>query len=40
MSDALPVHNGLTQGYALSPLFFNFALEMLSGKTKKIWKLC
>ncbi|KAJ4438974.1 hypothetical protein ANN_14928 [Periplaneta americana] len=27
LSDALPIHCGLKQGDALSPLFFNFALE-------------
>jgi hypothetical protein len=26
-SDAFPIHNGLKQGDALSPLLFNFALE-------------
>jgi hypothetical protein len=25
LSDALPIHSGLKQGYALSPLVFNFA---------------
>jgi hypothetical protein len=27
LSDNFPVQNGLKQGDALSPLFFNFALE-------------
>jgi hypothetical protein len=27
LSDSFPIHNGLKQGDALSPLFFNFALE-------------
>jgi hypothetical protein len=27
LSDALPIQSGLKQGYALSPLLFNFALE-------------
>jgi hypothetical protein len=27
LSDMLPRQNGLKQGYASSPLFFNFALE-------------
>ena len=27
LSDAFPIHCGLKQGDALSPLFFNFALE-------------
>ena len=26
-TDAFPIHCGLKQGYALSPLLFNFALE-------------
>jgi hypothetical protein len=27
LSDNFPIHNGLKQGDALSPLLFNFALE-------------
>jgi hypothetical protein len=27
LSDSFPIQNGLKQGDALSPLFFNFALE-------------
>jgi hypothetical protein len=27
LSDKFPIQNGLKQGYALSPLIFNFALE-------------
>jgi len=27
VSDRLPIMNGLKQGDALSPMFFNFALE-------------
>ena len=27
MSDRFPIRNGLKQGDALSPMFFNFALE-------------
>jgi hypothetical protein len=27
LSDKFPIHNGLKQGDALSPLLFNFALE-------------
>jgi hypothetical protein len=27
LSDTFPIKNGLKQGDALSPLFFNFALE-------------
>ena len=27
LSDAFPIHCGLKQGHALSPLLFNFALE-------------
>jgi hypothetical protein len=27
LSDSFPIQNGLKQGYALSPLLFNFALE-------------
>jgi len=27
LSDTFPIRNGLKQGYALSPLLFNFALE-------------
>jgi hypothetical protein len=27
LSDSFPIQNGLTQGNALTPLLFNFALE-------------
>jgi len=27
VSDRFPIRNGLKQGYALSPMLFNFALE-------------
>jgi hypothetical protein len=27
LSDKFPIHNGLKQGAAISPLLFNFALE-------------
>jgi hypothetical protein len=30
LSNSFPIQNGLKQGDALSPLFFNFALEYLS----------
>jgi hypothetical protein len=30
LSDSFPVQNGLKQGYALSPLLFNFALVVAS----------
>ncbi|KAJ4435951.1 hypothetical protein ANN_18574 [Periplaneta americana] len=34
LSDAFPVHCGLKQGDALSPLFFNFALEYANRKVQ------
>jgi hypothetical protein len=36
LSGAFSVKNGLKQGHALSPLLFNFALSMPSGRSKKI----
>jgi hypothetical protein len=36
LSDALPIQNGLTQGYALSPILFNFALQY---SFKRDWNL-
>jgi hypothetical protein len=32
LSDKFPIQNGLKQGDALSPLFFNFALKCAIGK--------
>jgi hypothetical protein len=32
LSDSFPIQNGLKQGDALPPLFFNFALEYAIGK--------
>jgi hypothetical protein len=32
--DSFPIQNGLKQGGALSPLFFNFALEYAIGKVQ------
>jgi hypothetical protein len=32
LSDSFPIHNGLQQGDALSPLLFNFALEYVIRK--------
>jgi hypothetical protein len=34
-SDELPIHNGLKQGGALSPLLFNFALECAIKKVQE-----
>jgi hypothetical protein len=36
LSDKFPIQNGLTQGDALLPLPFNFALEYAIRKVKKI----
>jgi hypothetical protein len=36
LSDKFPIQNGLKQGDALSPLLFNFASDMPSGKSKKM----
>ena len=35
LSDAFPIHCGLKQGDALSPLIFNFALEYAIGRVKE-----
>jgi hypothetical protein len=35
LSDGFPIHNGLKQGDALSPLFFNFALEYAIRKVQE-----
>jgi hypothetical protein len=35
MSDNFPIQNVLKQGYALSPLLFNFALEYLIRKVQE-----
>jgi hypothetical protein len=35
LSDKFPIQNGLKQGYALSPLLFNFALEYASRKVQE-----
>jgi hypothetical protein len=35
LSDNFPNQNGLKQGDALSPLFFNFALEYAIRKTRR-----
>jgi hypothetical protein len=32
---SFPIQNGLKQGYALSPLVFNFALEYAVGKVQE-----
>jgi hypothetical protein len=36
LSDSFPLQNGLTQGDALSPLLFNFALEYAIRKVHEI----
>jgi hypothetical protein len=35
LSDKFPIHNGLKQGDALSPLLFNFALEYVVRKVQE-----
>jgi hypothetical protein len=35
LSDEFPIQNGLKQGYILSPVFLNFALEYAIKKTQK-----
>jgi hypothetical protein len=35
LSESFPIQNGLKQGYALSPLLFNFALECDIGRSRK-----
>jgi hypothetical protein len=35
LSDSFPIQNGLIQGYALSPLLFNFALEYTIRKVQE-----
>jgi hypothetical protein len=35
LSDSFPIHNTLKQGYALSPLLFNFALEYVIRKVQE-----
>jgi hypothetical protein len=35
LSDKFPIRNGLKQGDALSPLFFNFALEYAIRKVQE-----
>jgi hypothetical protein len=35
LSDKFPIHNGLKQGDALSPLLFNFALEYVIRKVQE-----
>jgi hypothetical protein len=35
LSDKFPIQNGLKQGDALSPLFFNFALEYTIRRVKE-----
>jgi len=34
MSDMFPIRNGLKQGYVLSPLLFNFALDYAISKVQ------
>jgi hypothetical protein len=36
LSHSIPIQNGLKQGDALSPLLFNFTLNMPLGRSKKI----
>jgi hypothetical protein len=35
LPDSFPIQNGLKQGDALSPLFFNFAVEYASRKVQE-----
>jgi hypothetical protein len=35
LSDSFPIQNGLKEGDALSPLFFNFALEYAIRKVQE-----
>jgi hypothetical protein len=35
LSDSFPIQNGLKQGYALSPLLFNFTLKYAIRKVKE-----
>jgi hypothetical protein len=35
LSESFPIQNGLKQGDALSPLFFNFALEYVIMKVQE-----
>jgi hypothetical protein len=35
LSDSFPIQNGLKQGDALSPLLFNFAVDMPLGRSRK-----
>jgi hypothetical protein len=35
LSDVFPIQNDLKQGDALSPLFFNFALEYVTRKSPR-----
>jgi hypothetical protein len=36
LSDSFLIQNGLKQGDALSPVLFNFALDMPLGRSRKI----
>jgi hypothetical protein len=35
LSDSFPIQNGLNQGYALTPLLFNFALDYVIRKVEE-----